>query len=120
MLNIGFTESKADPSLYNSSLNDFFVILLVSIDDVKVPGSSKRRIDMVVQKDGSKYTVRVIADAKQFLGVFIENTQVFVKLQSCPLLEHMLEFFKMGGFCPIHVPLPSGTNLSLSGTALEE
>lgn len=74
-LYIDFTEYRADQSLYISSLNDSLVILLVYVDEINVKGSGKRSIDMMIQKFGSKFTVRVMADAKQFIGMFIENNE---------------------------------------------
>lgn len=42
-----------------------------------------------------------------------------MKSHRCTLIERMFVFFGMKGCCPTHVPLPSGTDLSLSGTSSE-
>lgn len=87
--------------------------------DIKIKGSQKRRIDMVIRQISSRLTVRITTDGKQFLRIVIKNNQEFVKLHSFPLFERMLELFRMDSCCRMHVSLPSRSDLSLSGTVSE-
>ncbi|PKU66070.1 Retrovirus-related Pol polyprotein from transposon TNT 1-94 [Dendrobium catenatum] len=75
LLQLGFTHSQADPSLLTLHRDSIHLYLLVYVDDILLTGNDERAMAELVNKLQSKFTMKHLGSANQFLGIKIERTQ---------------------------------------------
>ena len=66
---MGFTQSKADYSLFTRQTDQFFLIILVYVDDVLVASNNKDEIAQFKLLLDQKFKLKDLGDLKYFLGL---------------------------------------------------
>lgn len=73
--NYGFKQAYSDNCLFTLSKPDFFLALLVYVDDVVITGSSKDEIIKMKTFLDQKFSIKDLKFAKYFLGLEIVRSK---------------------------------------------
>ena len=71
LIRFGFTQSKADPSLFIFCRANHVLYLLLYVDDIVLTGSHTKSIDQFVQSLGREFDVKDLGPLRYFLGLEI-------------------------------------------------
>ncbi|PKU60934.1 Retrovirus-related Pol polyprotein from transposon TNT 1-94 [Dendrobium catenatum] len=74
LISIGFNHSKADPSLLTLHRNSTHIYLLVYVDDILITGNDTGVIFTLIQSLGSRFMLKQLGPAKDFLGIHIQSS----------------------------------------------
>ncbi|GKD28868.1 putative RNA-directed DNA polymerase [Tanacetum coccineum] len=101
----GFEHSKNDFSLYTKSGDDFFVVLLVYVDDILITGNSMSEINKFKQLLNSKFLIKDLGKLKYFLEIEVLNDNDKPCLCQRKYCLELLNEFDMLAAKPSTVPL---------------
>lgn len=113
LVQFGFEQSMADPTLYVWKDGKEFVIVVVYVDDIPLFGSSNGAIDKVVEHFKQHFEVRVDEHITKFLGFTIDDNGDSLKMHNSPMIKRLLDHFNMTDCNAAKTPLPDGLDLSL-------
>ncbi|KAL2230805.1 UNVERIFIED_CONTAM: Retrovirus-related Pol polyprotein from transposon TNT 1-94 [Sesamum indicum] len=71
MLEIGFSRCNADHCCYVKRFDDFFIILLLYVDDMLIAGSNVKEINRLNDQLSRKFDMKDLGEARQILGMKI-------------------------------------------------
>lgn len=71
----GFSSTKLDQSLFIQVTSDWFLFVLVYVDDILVTGSSRSAIESLVQKLNSLFALKDLSEVDYFLGIQVKRTE---------------------------------------------
>lgn len=74
LLHLGFQHSQADPSLLLLHRNQTKIYLLVYVDDILITGNDVKAMTVLVDQLKSKFTMKDLGTANQFLDIKITST----------------------------------------------
>ena len=74
LLDLGFTQTVADYSLFVYKKDDIFIAALVYVDDILLTGNSNEFISHVKSVLHSTFTIKDLGLAKYYLGLEIHKT----------------------------------------------
>lgn len=74
LLSQGFTQSKADYSLFYKGKGSSYVALLVYVDDIVLTGASLHEIDSIKQSLSNKFKLKDLGKLQHFLGLEIARS----------------------------------------------
>lgn len=80
LTNQGFTQSKADYSLFTKGVGDFFVALLVYVDDIILTGPSQVELTKVKEILRSNFMLKDLGTVKYFLGLELSRSAQGISL----------------------------------------
>ncbi|XP_024029725.1 uncharacterized protein LOC112094033 [Morus notabilis] len=83
LLQFGFTQSKADYSLFTKGTGSSFLALLVYVDDIIITGPSKSNIDSLKQFLHSQFKLKDLGSLRYFLGLEIAWSSTGIVLSQC-------------------------------------
>lgn len=75
LIQMGFTHSHYDYSLFTKSIDKKTVIILVYVDDVLVTGSSQELINNARKNLQQKFKMKDLGELKFFLGIEVARSQ---------------------------------------------
>lgn len=105
-------QSLADPTMYPWEGSGRFVLLIDYVDDIQMSGSTREAIDVLVEHFRAWFEVRVDDSVTKFLGLSVEDRGNRVMLQNVPMVQRLLELFKMDQCKQSKTLLPLGLDLS--------
>ncbi|PKU64507.1 Retrovirus-related Pol polyprotein from transposon TNT 1-94 [Dendrobium catenatum] len=73
LIDIRFKYSKADPSLLILNRDDIHIFLLVYVDDILLTGNDSAVISTLINCLSSRFTMKSLGPAKDFLGIHIHS-----------------------------------------------
>lgn len=80
---IGFKKSYADPSLFLWVQDDETVFLFAYVDDIVITGSSKKKIEEVIEKLGNKFALRDWESYRSFSAFrYVRRTRIYSYLNN--------------------------------------
>ena len=74
LIQLGFTQSKADYSLFTRRHDDIFMILLVYVDDVLIACNDKAEVDKFKVMLDDKFKLKDLGNLKYFLGLEVARS----------------------------------------------
>lgn len=69
ILHLGLKISKRDNCLYSGISNNYYVYLLLYVDDIIIAGNNETWIQKIVDSLKSKFSIKDIGKLKSFLGI---------------------------------------------------
>ncbi|KAH9291902.1 hypothetical protein KI387_042909 [Taxus chinensis] len=114
VLRLGLERSKADPCVYFKHEGEYYVIIVLYVDDMLLIGNSKKLVSHVKSQLSSHFDMKDLGAAKFILGMEIKRDRVNRKLvlNQRKYLEVILQRFQMHESKPVSIPFPVGQNLS--------
>ncbi|KAL2226309.1 UNVERIFIED_CONTAM: Retrovirus-related Pol polyprotein from transposon TNT 1-94 [Sesamum indicum] len=80
MLEIGFSRCNADHCCYVKRFDEFFIILLLYVDDMLIAGSNVKEINRLKDQLSRKFDMKDLGEARQILGMKITRDKGTGKL----------------------------------------
>ncbi|PKU87366.1 Retrovirus-related Pol polyprotein from transposon TNT 1-94 [Dendrobium catenatum] len=74
LLQLGFSFSKADPSLLQLKHHDTTVFILIYVDDILVTGNDQELIQHILQRLNSVFSLKQSGDISLYLGIQVIKT----------------------------------------------
>ena len=112
LLVLGFSQSKADTSLFFRVCGKEVTYLLIYVDDMLITGSSSSAIKQVISQLSQQFSLKDLGEVKHFLGVEVVYTAQGLHLSQGSYIRELLEKVQMLDSKPF--PTPMLTNLKLS------
>ena len=107
MINLEFTQSTADDSIFVSS-TDPIIIVAIYVDDILVLAKHQQEIDDIFSSLDKVFNIRSLGPVKLFLGLNISRpTLDRIFLSQTSYIERILEKFGMSTCNPAKSPLES-------------
>ncbi|KAJ0545685.1 putative RNA-directed DNA polymerase [Helianthus annuus] len=113
LLQLGFTKSLADPSLFIYNRGGIVSYFLVYVDDIVLTGNKNSFVQHVIQALSSKFSIKDLGMLHHFLGIEVISTVNGLFLSQHAHVQNLLTKFKMDGAKPVATPLSSTETLSL-------
>ncbi|KAL2224606.1 UNVERIFIED_CONTAM: Retrovirus-related Pol polyprotein from transposon TNT 1-94 [Sesamum indicum] len=116
MLEIGFSRCNADHCCYVKRFDEFFIILLLYVDDMLIAGSNVKEINRLKDQLSRKFDMKDLGEARQIFGMKITRDKGIGKLwlSQSDYIEKVLCRFKMENAKPVGTPLGNQFKLSNS------
>ena len=89
-------QSQVDPCLFYHNSDEGVVLMCVYVDDVIITGSNKKLIHKIKQRIMSEFKCTDLGEAKQLLGLVIENDirRGELKIHQEPYVQKLLEEYE--------------------------
>lgn len=121
LVNMGYTQSKHDYSLFVKVQGESFTAALVYVDDILITGNSPQEITTLKTALDDKFTIKDLGLAKYFLGIEICKTALGTHLNQRKYILDLLTDAGLTAAKPNPSPLPTNLKLSLDkGTPLSD
>ncbi|XP_075640469.1 uncharacterized protein LOC142612235 [Castanea sativa] len=109
---LGFTQSKADYSLFTRQTDQAFLILLVYVDDVLVASDNKDEIARFKLLLDHKFKLKDLGDLKYFLGLEVAKSDQGISLCQRKYVLELLHDAGYLGCKPSKTPMEQNLKLS--------
>ncbi|XP_061996687.1 uncharacterized mitochondrial protein AtMg00810-like [Rosa rugosa] len=119
ILSAGFTQSKADYSLFIQKVGNSLTVMLIYVDDILITGNNLDSIKALKQFSHTRFRIKDLGDLKYFLGIEIARSGKGIYLSQ---RKYALEIIKDTGFLgakPVEFPMEE-TKLSNKGELLKD
>ncbi|KAL2249801.1 UNVERIFIED_CONTAM: Retrovirus-related Pol polyprotein from transposon TNT 1-94 [Sesamum indicum] len=116
MLEIDFSRCNADHCCYMKRFDEFFIILLLYVDDMLIVGSNVKEINRLKDQLSRKFDMKDLGKTRQILGMKITRDKCTGKLwlSQSDYIEKVLCRFKMKNAKPVRMSLENQFKLSNS------
>ncbi|KAF5482355.1 hypothetical protein F2P56_002931 [Juglans regia] len=112
LFDIGFTQSKADYSLFTKKEGHSFVVLLLYVDYILLASSDLEAIESIEATLTLYFKLKDLGPAKFFLGMEIARSQRGISLSQRKYTLELLEDFGLLDVKPVLFPLDTYVKLS--------
>ena len=118
---LGFSESKADTSLFICQKPDFVIYILIYVDDILVTGSNATEIQLIISALQASFAVKDLGNLHYFLGIEALWCSNGVYLTQRKYIADLLQKTKMDHAKPCSSPMASTCRLtSTDGEPFED
>ena len=114
MYRIGFKRCETDHCCYVKSFDNFYIILLLYVDDMLIVGSSIEEINNLKKQLSKQFAMKDLRATKQILGMRIirDKANGTLKLSQLKYVKKVLSKFNMNEVKLVNTPLGSHFKLS--------
>ena len=112
LLSLGFSQSKADTSLFFRNSGKETVYLLIYVDDMLITGSSHIAVKDVISKLSHHFSLKDLGEVRHFLGVEVTHTAQGIHLCQAAYIKELLNKVQMQDCKPYPTPMLSTLKLS--------
>jgi hypothetical protein len=112
LLELGFTGSKSDSSLFMLKTASVQLFALVYLDDIILTGSNSAALDHLIHTLSAEFPVKDLGDLSFFLGVEVQRVADGILLSQQRYISDLLHRTNMHLAKPISSPMSSSTQLS--------
>nr|KYP42471.1 hypothetical protein KK1_036106 [Cajanus cajan] len=121
LLQLGFTKSKCDPSLFILSQSTATVYMLVYVDDIILTGTSSVLLQKLVDELHANFSLKDIGSLDYFLGIEVKATpQGGLLLSQDKYITDLLTRVKMEDCKGISTPMIGGQQLTKDGILFDD
>lgn len=114
LLHFGFTNSRADASLFIYNKNGIVAYFLVYVDGIILKGNNTKFLEKFVMQLSNRFSLKDLGPLHYFLGVEVINTQNGLFLSQHRYILDLLEQYNMTGAKDVVTPMRNSTTFSLS------
>ncbi|KAM7485260.1 hypothetical protein LguiA_001269 [Lonicera macranthoides] len=116
----GYTQSRADYSLFTRQRGQSFTVLLIYVDDIIITGNDPQSIEETKKYLHGKFRIKDLGNLKYFLGIEVASSKrgIFISQR-----KYALEIIKDAGLlgaAPVDTPMDKGLKLSDKGELLKD
>lgn len=111
LIALGCERCEADQMLYIYRFDNQFVFLVVYVDDILMVADDEASFEWVLDAFRACFEIRATRVVDKFLCFTVDDKGDEFRLHNAPMINKMLEDFKMPNCKSVPTPLPSG-NLS--------
>ncbi|KAL0431494.1 UNVERIFIED_CONTAM: Retrovirus-related Pol polyprotein from transposon RE2 [Sesamum radiatum] len=112
LLDFGFHQSPHDHCLFVKRTDQYFLALLVYVDDILLTGSSISELDAVKAYLDHLFTIKDLGPAKYFLGLQLARSSHGFLITQTKYLTDILQDANLMDAKPAATPLPPGFKFS--------
>jgi len=121
LLELGFTASKADPSLFAFVFAGTHLLALVYVDDIILTGSSLSLIDSLLHSLSLDFPIKDLGSLNFFLGVEVHRSPTGLHLCQQRYIADLLKRTSMQFAKPVSSPMSTSSPLSqFDGTPMSD
>lgn len=121
MLSSGYTESRANHSLFTKKTTIDFTAILVYVDDLVLAGNDNSEIHTIKGSLDHKFNIKDLGDRKYFLGFEIAHSQSGITIYQRKYSLDLLQDIGLLASKPCNTPMDPNINLSKdSGTPIAD
>lgn len=121
LLELGFTASLVDSSLFLFFHGDIIIFMLVYVDDIIVTGNQLPVIQSLISKLQHKFPLKDLSDLGFFLGIKATRSPASLHLSQSKYIANLLHRTRIFGAKPAASPCSSGSKMSkLDGELLAD
>ncbi|XP_073317219.1 uncharacterized protein [Primulina huaijiensis] len=113
LLDVGFSQSHADNSLFLRTKRSAFVALLVYVDDIVIATNCEKEASDLKMYLDSKFRLKDLGELKYFLGIEVARSQYGVSICQRHYALKLLTEAGLLGCKPRSTPMDANTKLSL-------
>jgi hypothetical protein len=111
-LDIGFTASLLDSSLFTLHLKSTHIFMLVYVDDIIITGTDAKLIQSIIAQLQQEFPLKDLGLLHFFLGIQVSHTDQGLHLCQAKYISDLLHRTNMQDAKPAKSPSPSGLKLS--------
>lgn len=112
-MELGFTNSKSDSSLFIYKSANVLCFLLVYVDDLVITGSNKNFVESIIAKLGATFSLKDMGQLHFFLGMEVIPTTAGLFLSQHKYIHYILSKTNMLGAKEVSTPLSTTMALKL-------
>jgi len=121
LVSFGFTQSKADYSLFTKQVQDKFTAILVYVDDMVIAGNDTQKILKLKQQLSSQFHMKDLGESRYFLGLEIVRTAQGLFVSQKKYVQDLIHEFDLVHSTPVKLPLDTQLKLDANtGIILSE
>ena len=109
---MGFTQSKADYSLFTRQQNQSFITLLVYADDVLITSNDKEEVNQYKLLLGQKFKFKDFGELKFFIGLKVARSNKGIVLYQRKYELEVFNDVRLLGCKPVKTPMEESFRLS--------
>ncbi|KAD0786919.1 hypothetical protein E3N88_43719 [Mikania micrantha] len=111
LMNLGFKQSVADPSLFIHKTGKTYVAALIYVDDVIVVGNDMNKMQATKIELHDQFTIKDLGSLKYFLGIEVARTKEGIVLSQRKYTLDILRDMGLEGCRPSTFPMEQGLKL---------
>lgn len=111
LIEFGFTQSKADYSLFTMTTDHSFTALLVYVDDIVIAGSSLPQIETIQKFLSNRFRIKALGDLRYFLGLEVARSSKGIVISQRKYTLDMLADVGLLGAKPVKLPMDQNLKL---------
>lgn len=111
LLQIGFVNSVADPSLFIYKHEKVIIYLLVYVDDIIITGSSSKLVEDIITRLSNRFSLKDLGTLSYFLGVECQKHPRGLFLNQQKYVTDLLQKVHMMECKSISTPMCTTTSL---------
>jgi len=112
LLDIGFTASLVDTSLFLHTSGNIKIFLLIYVDDIIVTGTHPHVITALITRMQQEFPIKDLGPLNYFLGIQVTRTTDGLHLCQAKYVADILTRTHMADAKPARTPCSSGSKLS--------
>jgi len=112
LLELGFTVSRVDTSLFIFLLGPMQQYLLLYVDDIIVTGTHPHLMDALINRLQQEFPVKDLGPLHYFLGIQVHRTDAGLHLCQSKYVADLLHRTNMAAAKPVSSPCATGSKLS--------
>ena len=113
ILQLGFSNSKADSSLFIYSQRSTLCYFLVYVDDLVITGNNSLFVASIIKQLGDMFSLKDMGPLHFFLGIEVIPTQAGLFLSQHKYVRELLAKTSMSGAKDVSTPLSTTQSLQL-------
>ncbi|KAE8703262.1 Dynamin-related protein 5A [Hibiscus syriacus] len=112
LLQLGFTVSRADSSLFVKQSSNGYMYVLVYVDDIVITGQSSTLIEETVSLLQARFSLKDLGDLSFFLGIEVQRINGSILLSQKKYILELLEKTGMMAAAECATPMVAASKLS--------
>ncbi|KAF5468111.1 hypothetical protein F2P56_012291 [Juglans regia] len=120
LVELGFVQSKSDYSLFTKKTDDYFVALLVYVDDILLANSDLSVVQNIKQSLSTFFKLKDLGPVKYFLGMEIARSKKGISICQRKYALELIADVGLLASKPVNFPMDSHCRLSKSDEKLLE
>lgn len=114
LLQLGFTNSLGDASLFVLNKDSVLTYILVYVDDIVVTGSNAEVVERTIKTLSDRFSLKDHGELSYFLGMEATRTKAGLSLTQTKYITDLLVRHKMADAKPVSTPMASTCSLTAS------
>lgn len=101
----GFSQSKCEPCIYTSKVNNCLVIVALYVDDFYIFYNNELAKDQLVKLLMNEFNCKNLGNLKSCIGINVTRGKDFLKLDQSDYVKRLLKRFGMENCKPVSTPM---------------